>query len=68
MTLRDIFSSIGSFFSWLWNKLLDTDIFIMLGFFVMIISPPFLIYSLIKTKKIGGFFLVFSYFLYGAFL
>ena len=67
MTLREIFSSIGNFFGKLWNLLLDTDIFIMIGFFVMIISPPFLIYSLVRTKKIGAFILSIFIFLIWAF-
>ena len=67
MTLREIFSSIGNFFGKLWNLLLDTDIFIMIGFFVMIISPPFIIYSLVRTKKIGAFILSIFIFLIWAF-
>ena len=69
MTLREIFSSIGNFFGKLFNFLLDTDIFIMIGFVVMIISPPFLIYTLVKTKKIGAFFFsIFIFFIWAFFV
>ena len=53
MTLREIFSSIGGFFGNAWNRLLDLDILMTIGFFVMIIYPPFLIISLAKKQKPG---------------
>ena len=66
MTLREIFLSLGSFFANLWNWFIDTDIFVMLGFFIMIISPPYLIYQLAKRKKIGG--IIFAIFIFFAWI
>ena len=65
MTLREIFSSIGGFFGKAWNGLLDLDILMTIGFFVMIIYPPFLIISLAKKQKPGPIILaVFIFFVW----
>ena len=61
MTLREIFSSISSFFGRLWSRLLDSnltdlfyDLLALLGGGVMLIGPPFVIYVLLKAKNTGG--------------
>ena len=58
MTLREIFSSISSFFGRLWSRLLDsnlTDLLIdIVGGGVALIGPPFVIYALLKAKHTGG--------------
>ena len=58
MTLREIFSSISSFFERLWSGLLDgnlTDLLIgIVGGGVALIGPPYAIYVLLKTKNVGG--------------
>ena len=61
MTLREIFSSISSFFGRLWSRLLDSnltdlfyDLLALLGGGMMLIAPPFVIYALLKAKHTGG--------------
>ena len=58
MTLREIFSSISSFFERLWIGLLDgnlTDLLIgIVGGSVALIGPPYVIYGLLKAKNTGG--------------
>ena len=58
MTLREIFSSISSFFEKLWSGLLDanlTDLLIgIVGGGVLLIAPPYVIYALLKAKHTGG--------------
>ena len=69
MTLRDIFSSIGSFFGKLWNGLLDLDIFETLGLILFFIYAPILIYTLAKKGKTSSIlfacvvFFIYFYFL-----
>ena len=58
MSLREIFSSISSFFERLWSGLLDanlTDLLIgIVGGSVALIAPPYVIYGLLKAKNTGG--------------
>ena len=58
MTLREIFSSISSFFEKLWNGLLNANLIELLidivGGGVALIGPPFVIYGLLKAKHTGG--------------
>ena len=63
MTLRDIFQSIGIFFEKLWNGLLDANILLLLGIPFMTVYPPYLIYQLSKSKKVGAIILVVFMFL-----
>ena len=58
MSLREIFSSISSFFERLWIGLLDgnlTDLLTgIVGGGVALIGPPFVIYTLLKPNTTGG--------------
>ena len=64
MTLREIFSSIGSFIGKLWNGFLDADILFILGSIAFFIVPLWVIHGALKknSHKFGAW--IFSFFMF----
>ena len=54
MTLREIFAAIYNAISKAFNTFIDTDIFLMGGYFVMFVMGPYAVYKFFKSSKQPG--------------
>tara|TARA_B100000900_G_C20322318_1_gene610703 strand:+ start:337 stop:573 length:237 start_codon:yes stop_codon:yes gene_type:complete len=69
MTLREIFTSSAEGVSTVFNLILDTNIFGLIGMFVILVMGPYYAFTLLISKEkgkkiIGGFFALASIFFY----
>ena len=69
MTLREIFTTAADGVSTVFNWFLDTNIFILIGGFTILVMSPYYAFTLLRAKKtgqkvIGGFFALGSLFFY----
>ena len=73
MTLREIFTSTADGVSTVSNWFLDTDIFIIIGMFVILVMSPYYAFTLLRSEKtgqkvIGVFLAIVSIFFYYLFI
>ena len=69
MTLREIFTSTTEGVTTAFNWFLDTDLFVLLGGFILLVMGPYFAFTLLRAKEtgkkvVGGFFALGSLFFY----
>jgi|TARA_B110000967_G_scaffold64257_1_gene66201 hypothetical protein len=69
MTLREIFTTAADGVSTVFNWFLDTNIFILIGMFVILVMGPYYAFTFLRAKEtgkkvVGGFFALGSIFFY----
>ena len=73
MTLREIFTTTADSVSTVFNWFLDTNIFVLIGMFVILVMSPYYAFKLLRAKEtgkkvVGGFFALSSIFFYYLFI
>tara|TARA_R110000796_G_scaffold26964_1_gene74507 strand:+ start:853 stop:1089 length:237 start_codon:yes stop_codon:yes gene_type:complete len=69
MTLREIFTTAADGVSTVFNWFLDTNIFILIGMFVILVMGPYYAFTFLRAKEtgkkvVGSFFALGSIFFY----
>tara|TARA_B100000787_G_scaffold42383_1_gene30148 strand:- start:314 stop:550 length:237 start_codon:yes stop_codon:yes gene_type:complete len=69
MTLREIFTTAADGISTVFNWFLDTNIFILIGMFVILVMSPYYAFTFLRAKEtgkkvVGSFFAMGAIFFY----